>query len=282
MKLLTQLDLKDATTVDVSMTPTKRFFKPVVVFEAPITREAAAILESAHLFDGRGNPHPFDGRYTLHGELAADLVLQTKLGADIEIKTEKVARVAFFRQEKKGMFLSMRVHLPEGEDQLLALLHKLAELNKEGFRLTLRPHQKPLILVDDKAGPGDPSYKHKEADPATGAYDTDQATKRPFRQGPVSAEAYTLDVEGGFVSGWQLRARFKRGDVIAGEVPGKESQVWLSENDALSSALDGLWAAMRKEAGVASDSKEKKAWSALEAWIMDMHPEHRPNKDTIQ
>lgn len=278
MNLHMPLILTDCKTIDVSMTPTKRFFKPVLQFAAPIDPERAELLGAAHLFDAAGNPRQFDGTYKVHGELAApNLELKPKKGPAASIKTEKVAHFSFSREEKKGMRLTMRVHLPEDETQLLALLNMLATLNKEGFTLTVIDAQRSLIEKPrQEPVAGDQKYTPPVHD-QHGNYDATAAVSRPFDEGPIKAKILTLDVDGGFIFGWEFKAALKAEAIAKGQVLNTDCIVFNAESSAREAGAEAIWNAAHSDRlqAVIGKGKETKALLALESWLIDCAPSLR-------
>jgi hypothetical protein len=218
MKLHKPLVLESAKTADVSLTPTKKFFKPVLVLDAPLTIEAAALLECAYLFDGAGNPHHFEGHHKLEGELSGALVdIKGQVTDPVSLKSEKVAHIACYRAEKKGMRVHLRIHLPEDEAKLVELLHFLASLNKDGFTATVTDQQGTLIgvLVDDQQPRDDGTFRYPVPN-AKGEYPIEAAAKQPFTNKSLDIRLYSILIEEGlYLRGWMVNWKNK----VAREVP---------------------------------------------------------------
>jgi hypothetical protein len=219
MQLHRPLVLESAKTADVSLTPTKKFFKPVLVLDAPLTIECAALLECAYLFDGAGNPHHFEGHHKLEGELSGAIVdIAGKVTTPVTLTTEKVAHVACYRAEKKGMRVQLRIHLPEDEAKLVELLHFLASLNKEGFTATVTPAQGTLIgvLAGTEPPREDETFRYPVADRSTSEFPIQAAAKQPFTSKNLEMRLYSMEIaEDLYISGWSLNWKKK----VAGGSP---------------------------------------------------------------
>lgn len=226
MNLLQPLVLPGAKTEDLSMVPTKEFFKPVLVIVAPLTRENAILLRCEYLYDPAGNPHHFEGTHRPEGELSgAALVLAGTMVPAVEFKTEKVAHFGIFRVEKKGLSVRMRAHLPEtGEEDLVKLFRFLSTLNKEGYTVTVTDAQGSLYTTlsterGDDVALADPGHHWPLPDPH-GVYGPGVCTVRPFQAKKLTASVMTVQVgDEQFLWGWMLESHFKSGVLAYGSSP---------------------------------------------------------------
>lgn len=276
MNLLKPLELEETKTEDLSMVPTKGFFKPVLVMVAPLSKDNAALLKCEYLYDAAGNPQHFEGAHRLEGELSGAFIrLIGKTIAPVELKTEKVAHFSLFRLEKgRGMNVKMRAHLPEvGERELLTLFRFLATLNKEGYTLHVMDAQ-PVLEGTLPTGKGKDDPEHRWPEPGEGGfYDLKTAAKRPFRnQKPkLIADIITLQVEDNqYVFGYTIEAYLKAGAYTFGVKPNVRDTVYASSPAAASAAARLLWQA---QAGFVAAPTETKAVQHLRDFLVDIEPQ---------
>lgn len=241
MNLQSPLVLTGAKTEGVDLTPTKRFFKPVLVIAAPLSIEDARTLDCDYLFDDGGNARPFEGTHKLAGELAnAHITLHGEVSGDVTFKTEKIAHMGCFREEKTGMKLQMRAHLPEDEAALIELLHFLSKLNKDGFTLTIAPGQRTLpgVLGDDMPSPGPGLFKFPQAD-LDGFYPVALAAKMPLKNKNCEAYIAVMEVEDGeWISSWSVN--WKKRDVGGNDLR-TDSEIYPERPAALEAAARSAW-----------------------------------------
>lgn len=242
MKLLKPLVLADATTTDVSLVPTKKFFKMVLVIEAPCTAEQADILGMGWLFDQGANPREFGGNVKAVGEEAnAEITLTGKATAGVTILTERVAHISMARIEKTGMILAARIHLPEVKPKkLVELLEFLSTMNKTPFELIVTPAQRSM---DFGGAPASSEFgKDENGLPlpnAQGMYDVMAASVRNFTDDKfVVAAIATIEIEGGFIGGWNCRINGKL-PMNEGEALHRDREVFGAESEALQAAVKG-------------------------------------------
>jgi hypothetical protein len=241
MNLLQPMTIDGVTTGQLNMVPTKEFFKPVLVLNAPLDTEDALLLGVDYLFDVHGNPRPFEGTHKLLGDLPfAEVTFAGKVTGAVTMRTEKLAHFACYIEEKKAMMLRFRLHFPEDKTKLADLLEFLSTLNKEAFSVTLIPQQIGLPGVGGK---------YPEAD-EDGMYPDKSATTRPFsfRIGRhatgIKGFAATLELKDGFIGGWSCNASGltdSEADNIAGRAFSSELTICPSENEALEHAVRELW-----------------------------------------
>jgi len=214
MNLLKPLALPDANTSDVSLVPTKKFFKMVLVIEAPCTPDQADLLGLGWLFDQASNPREFGGTVKAVGELPqAEITLAAKTIPALSIRTERVAHVSMARIEKHGMILTARIHLPELKaKKLVELLEFLSTINKESFELVITPAQRTIF----EGGAFEKDENGLPLPNAEGMYDANLATLKPYDNKFVVATLATLEVPGGFIGGWNCR--------ISGKLPKNEGE----------------------------------------------------------
>ena len=149
-KLLKPLFLEEASTSSLSMIPTVKYFKPVIVISAPFGPEPAALLEADWAFDKFGNPHSFDGSLKLTIEVAGGIVQFSTGQGDYEIQCEKVASFSVYREQKTGMRCKLSCHMPDfpEREDLHKLLDYLASINKEKFSLRVESPQGSLLTEE--------------------------------------------------------------------------------------------------------------------------------------
>ncbi len=274
MNLFQALILPEATTVSVNMVPTKKFFKAVLLIEAPISVEQAGLLHCEFLFDAAGNARAFEGAYRPSGDLSGAVVtVSGKSTAAVVLKTEKVAHFALQREEKKGMTVTVRIHLKEGEpEELLPLLQFLNTLNKGTFEAKIEDSQIPLIRTEGD-GKDDPNVTYPQPD-ESGLYSVSRATVRPFghKKPALKAELQLMTLEDGFISGWMIQAGFEKPSA-GGEALLTRSTVFASEREAFEHAGRELLAFTRQDTFLRNGKAEDKAYGALLSWLFDMLPE---------
>lgn len=190
------------------MFPTKKFWKPVLVVEAPIETDQAELIGALYLWDANGNPVDFEGTHKLHGELSGPEVTLKGLTETMVTKAEKVGRFAIWRAEKKGMMLRVRIHFPETDEARLSeLIRMLAQINKDGYDVMVCDEQLPLVPT---AVRDDPNFVFPKPG-LDGLYDYNVCTKRPFNSKHITAVLEELEVEEGFLCGWHLKITNKDG-----------------------------------------------------------------------
>lgn len=270
MNLLSDLVLDAASLDGVPLIPTKDFFKAVLVISAPACAADAALLGAEWIFDADGNARLVDGAIKLHGELAgAQLTIGTPTLERV-IKTEKVGRFAFYREEKIGMFIRLRAHLPEAEP-LGELVAFLAAINKSPFRIVVSPAQGTLIRVEVATliGKGDPEYK-PAAPSEDGHFDVEKASKRPFQQGKLKVVVFVIETEQGFRSSWTMLSGFERGAFTTGEALTVDRLPFPSDSQARELAASEIW--LKLPLLLQKGKKETDAKQALESWLCDLCP----------
>lgn len=201
MRLLEPLMLIEASTTGVDLTPTKSFFKPVLVISAPVEKgNTADLLGIDYLFTENGKPYLFEGTHKLSGELpGAGLVLKSK-HHEMELDAEKVCHFAVSIEEKKALRVQVRIHLPEGRDMLYKLLDFLADLNKDPFTVTITDRQASLLgkgkleVTSDPLEMGDKDHEWPVAK-KNGEYPDKRATSFPFSSTNGAIVLFVLQVE---------------------------------------------------------------------------------------
>jgi hypothetical protein len=276
MNLIRPLIMDDANTEDLSMVPTKEFFKPVLVMVAPLTPENAQLLKCEYLFDHAGNPHEFEGTHKLAGELSGALItLAGKVVEPAEFTTEKVAHLGIFRSEKKGMRVRMRAHLPEiGEADLIKLFRFLSTLNKQGYQLSVSDAQLGLDLQGKgTGGRDDPAHRWPVAG-AGGAYSLEKCSRSPFsvKKPKLIADVLTIQVEDDqFLGAWSCEAHFKTAAYNGGRIPNIRDVVYSSRQAAIAAAVRDLWEFHRSI--LVDGDAEAKALEKLRDYALDLAPE---------
>lgn len=261
MKLMQPFTIEDVATGEVSLVPTKKFFKPVLVLVAPLTIEGAAVLECSYLFDPSGNPYPFEGSHKLSGAVSgAVLTFTSKISGSVEIATEKVVHFALSIAEKQGMELQFRAHLPESEEKLIELLHFLAKLNKEKFGVIVSPRQVSVFEI-----PGD------------AAVDRSAAREWPFnilsgRSSAISGAVRVLEVEGLWIGGWECKAHGLKTPKAGGVQLTRDRPAFQAEAEALKWATEGLLDFVKMDLA-GEGPKELKAVAELVDWCIATVPE---------
>jgi hypothetical protein len=206
MKLLLPLQLKTAKTEALNMVPTEKFFKPVLVLVAPLTKENADIIGCGYLYDPHGNPYHFQGTHRPEGELSGATI---RLSA-LEIKTEKVCKFSVFLDEDL-LHIRLRAHLPESEEStMVRLFSVLASLNKTPFDLTVTDAQGTLVPKFGGEAETAAPVEWPQAF-ADGSYGFDVCVKRPFSAKKLKACIYTMQTgDESFVWGWTLNCQFNK------------------------------------------------------------------------
>lgn len=283
MNLLRPLALEKASTAGLQMVPTKKFFKPVLVVNAPVDADTASIVHCEYLWGKSGTPIEFEGHHRPKGELAGAIVKLESSAMHLELKSEKVAHFSFWREEKKGMRIDCRIHLPETEpDRLLELLTFLAELNKSEYTVTITDPQGSLLEVVAGSGREDPGYQFAEPD-AEGFYEKKRATQRPFAEDKIKACVITLDVKDGYICGWYVVVTFPKGQILQqGRDLVVTNPIFATKAEALERAAsealayltsDGVQAAMQAK-------KDQKSVAAAKDFLFDIFPAMRPAEAT--
>ena len=259
--------MEDAATEDLSLVPTKEFFKPVLVISAPITPEMAEILNIAWVFDSHGNPQRFEGAVKLaEGELSGPtLTLAGKVTAPVEIKTEKIAHFAVFKVED-ALHLRMRAHLQDkGVEGIVSLLEFLAALNKQPYTATVIEAQGSLLQMSGLPKPDENGmYDEKPAIVRSTSYRIGRAPHG------IKARVLSLAIDGGYIGGWSCNAEAIKDapdHAKFGGVPlSDQSTVYASEEDAVSRAklsLEKFVTALQQDI---ANPQEKKAVEQLLEW----------------
>lgn len=261
MKLLHQLKLSDATTESVDLTPTKKFFKPVVVVTAPITKETGELLEVGYLWDGKGNPHKFDGNHKLPGGgdiPGAEVIFAGKVASPVTLLTEKVTQLVLFVVEKQGMQIRLRIHLPEDKTKMYELLEFLSNLNKDGYSLTVNPGQRP-ITEDQPLGPGLLMKSAKDT--------------RRFKNPKLVIEVGVVEQTAGWVSWWEVRWSGGEEPKIAGEQPRADGTHYGSEMESYEAGGRAAYEYLTSEGiTVGMSAKAAKLHSAGVAFLCEAFP----------
>jgi hypothetical protein len=271
VKLLKPLELQGCRTAALNMVPSKEYFKPVLIIDGPLTIEMAGILECSYLFDQHGNPHPFEGKHYPEGALPGAEVRLAGSQAEIQFTSQKVAHLAVYREEKTGMRLQVRIHLPEDDAKLHHMIDVLANLNKSTYTATIKDRQVSLFEGDTEDGFPVPD--------SAGQYARGRAISLPFkyRIGKHSAglvgEIMVLEVRSGFIAGWNCVGHHLTActDVNAsGQSLSTELPAFSSEKAAIESAATALleFAAKLEDqiAAAGGPANEAKAIAALKDW----------------
>jgi len=241
MTLSRPLILEKSRTKDVSLTPTERFFKPVIVIGAPCSRADAELIGCEWLFDAQGNAHHFEGSVKATAELSTAAVTLRGVTVSTDFKAEKIVHFRLARVEKVGLEVQMRIHLTEhSPEDLVPLLAFLSTLNKEEFVLEITSAQmqlEPAKPVKDTISKRKPT---RDADGMpvpmeSGEYDANLATGVPFSNKHVVATVASLEVRGGYIAGWHFRVTGKVARA-SGEPLSVKSEVYASESEAIEHA----------------------------------------------
>lgn len=220
MNLVKELVLEKATTIDLRLVPTKKFFKPVLTIRAPLDQYNAELVGAQYLFTRFGAPREFEGAHKLHGELAgAEITFKGEFIGEFLVISQSVAHLSCQNKEKQGMLLSFRVHLTDEQDKLLALLDFLTKLNKQEFQVTVRAAQRSLIDTPADGAEGEEGEGQEAAaqdqnltfpEPnEQGEYGNDQASLRPIVAKHGEAQVRVMEVEGGYICGWTVNWKHK-------------------------------------------------------------------------
>lgn len=263
MNLHAPLLLAEAKLLDVGLTPTSRFFKPVLHFQAPCDRDQAAQLGCEFLFDKHNNPIAFDGQHRPHGELPGAMV-SLGVTTTILLQSEKVAHFAFQRIEKKGLVVQCRIHISEDQD-LHKLLDFLADINKQPMLVTIKDAQ--ISILETVQTEGWPA-----AD-SNGNYDERRAKLNTFSKGKLKAYIRELQLgEDSYIASWSIAADLKSGQIADGEVLDKTRQVFDNAIDARRKAAASL---LESGAGILKldlTAAETKAVGFLQEWCEEHAP----------
>jgi hypothetical protein len=269
MKLLMPLVLEETNTGQVALHPTKKFFKPVLALESPLPKETADVLGCAYLFDQAGNPVQFDGTHKPTLELSGALITFTsKVTGEVAFKTEKVVHFSCWREEKVGMRLGIKVHLPEmDKEKLFELLTFLAQLNKDPYTAKIEDQQGSIIesiakttVVDAGPTESEDSHVHKF---------TIQVGRKQGLVGHVST--LRIEAEGKWISGWECKGPGFADPPAGGRALQADGGIrYESEKDALEAAVEALyWFTKDLEP---SEKKEIKAVGDLVEWALEIAP----------
>lgn len=262
MNLHIPLELKQATTAEVNLVPTKPFFKPVLVIECAITKDEAVIFGAGWMFDVNGNPHNFDNAVKIHGDLPQAQV--TIAGRAYQV--EKVAHFSVARVEKKNAVLTLRIHFSEDEP-VTGLLEYLASINKDPFPVTIMDRQLSFVS-SGVVGREDPGWKPAEPD-ADGKFDMRRATSRPFSHKLLSASIFYLETAEGFRAGWSFICRFAE-PWEGGEVISISSRAYAAESESVEAGGRLIWSQL--ELLRPGAKAEVKALVMLKEYLIDISP----------
>lgn len=262
-KILDTLTLDGSNNEHVQLVPTKKFFKAVLVMNAPLTVETARLIGAQWAFDGAGNPQSFEGTIKLTIELTrAAVTIAGKITAPVDIISESVKHLAVFRHEKHGMRIRFRVHLPEDRDQLIRMLDFLSDLNKDTFAVTIVPDS--LFTAGGDRG----------ADAQGGA-----ARAYPFkhlkgRKTHLLCEVKTAPAKSapGFISSWEMKAILWPDSPADGRMMDDDSHIYPGEDDAKAAAFEELLGAIRALNAQNGSLDEVNASAAAIDWILEQVP----------
>ncbi len=268
-KMLDVLSLSEATTENVSLVPTQKYFKPVLVITAPMNQDTSKLIGADWAFDQFGNPQNFEGTIKLNVELPrASLILAGKVSGSLKVVTEAVKHFSVFRQEKAGMRVKIRCHLAEDKDQLASLLDFLSRLNKEAYSVEISPET--LFTAGSEAVP-----------------QTAGAVVHPFkipmgRKTACEGNIMTMPTGGGYISAWEFKGVGLTLTPAGGRQANDASHVHHSEKMALESAAEELLSFVKFD--LKPDAKEVVPISLLCDWIFELAPALRkePPKAAVQ
>lgn len=264
--LLDTLNLEEGKTGNVALVPTKQYFKPVIALNAPLTQDTAKLIGAAWAFDEFGNPQKFEGSIKLLIELDRAIVTLTgKASGDIRFLAETVKHFSVFVEEKTGMRLNLRVHLPENKEQLYELLDFLSKLNKDEFVIRVEPES--LLAGTSEEAP-------QTAGAAEFPFRIEGSRNRPACIGSIK----TMPTGGGFIASWEFKGIGMTGSPSGGQAANDDSSVFTSEASARDWAADELLSFVKYKL---TPSAKEVAWMAkMVDWILDLAPALRREEKT--
>lgn len=242
MRLFKPLELTGTKTLQVQFTPTKDFFKPVLVLNSLLDIETARQLCCDYLFDAKGNPRHFEGTHKLSGQLDSPKVeLNHGTTLAVDVAAQKVTKMSCSINKAGEMELTTRVHLVEMNDslKLAQLMELLNGLNKAEFAVLVTDTTTLNFGDPEKEKPAaDGTYKYPKPK-ADGMYPLELCEKKTYDSPLTTFFVYTLEVaEGTFVGG--SSANWKRKETSA-DFPSKESKLYPSAMLALEEAAARAW-----------------------------------------
>ncbi len=263
-RMLDVLTLAEAKNEHVMLVPTKKYFKPVLVLTAPLTVDTARLIGADWAFDSMGNPQSFEGSIKLTIELTrATVAVVGEVSGEVSVVSEVVKTFSVFRQEKTGVRLRLRVHLPEDRAQLLELLDFMSNLNKEPFTVTVSPDSL-FTSVESEGAPvrsGSTPIEHKM-----------NITKG--KKTLVVGKLTTQPTAGGFVAAWEIKAVALQGAPADGSAITEDSQVFGREPDALAWAGSEMMSCLKYTLKPDSLDEVKAVGQAVD-WLVEKVPSLR-------
>ena len=267
-RLLKELGLDEAKTTQVNLIATSRYFKPVIVLTAPLTRENAELLKADWAFDKHGNPNPFDGAIKLPIDITdATVTFHSNVKDDLKVPVEKIGAISVYREEKTGMRIRIHVHLPDGEDR--AVLHNtldyFASMNKEPFSLRITPDQGTLFGGADAQKSGD-----------TPIVGDDTADVKHFRimngrRPAIIGSTTVIKKLDGYIAGWEVKGLGLTNQPAGGEIPTENSPRFDKAGTALHWAASEVLSFVKNEIEPAN-AKEIKAVAETVDWCIEVAP----------
>jgi hypothetical protein len=262
MTLDTPLSLPGAATGEVTLVPTKKYFKPVVIVSAPLDLKAAQLLKCAYLFDPHGNPHNFVGSHKLEQEISGVILTFDDNGRKVAIPCEKLASLSCYIAGKQEHTLRIRfsAHIPrDTEEQLLDLLKFFSQTNKQNYDCIATAAQQNLF-----------------GNQGNGPFSLEDAEKLPFsakigRKPGLFADVYVLERNGVYISGWDLKAP-GIGDKVAGRAMMPDSPTFATRQLAIDSAAAEAFRVVKREFDP-DGAAEVKAISELCDWLLSIASE---------
>lgn len=257
-RLLDAITLEEGKTGNVSLVPTEKYFKPVLVLNAPLTPQTAALIGASWAFDQFGNPQPFKGSISLTIEIPrAIITLRGEITGEIRLIGETVKHLSVYVQENSGLRVNMRIHLPEDKAQLTEMLDFLSKLNKEKFTIQVEPES---LLVGTQ--PDVPQTVNAVEHP----FRIELSKNKPAMIGSVK----TFPTGGGFIGSWECKGIGLTGSPAGGQAANDDSPVFEKETGACEWAAGELMNFLKYK--IAPNAREVKAVAQLCDWVLELAP----------